>query len=249
MKLFNWAITDVGLKRDHNEDGFLVDEKLNLYIVADGMGGHAGGEQASRIAIQEVRDTISEADPGTSMPGARDDPVSSVLRLAARRASHEIYRLGRKTPELEGMGTTLTSLLFHNNRVCMGHVGDSRAYLFRDGRIEQISEDHSWINEQMKAGLLTEDEAKESKFKHVITRSVGFERSVDVDILSLPVLMGDCYLICSDGLSNYLENGELEQILSTQYYSRVPQLLVDLANDRGGDDNITIVLIYVANDT
>lgn len=249
MKLFHWALTDVGLKRDHNEDGFLVDEPLKLFVVADGMGGHAGGDQASRIALEEVRETVAEADPLETLHGVRDEPAATLLRLAARRASHEIYSLARRNSSLDGMGTTLTALLFSENRVCLGHVGDSRAYLFRDGRIEQISEDHSWINEQMKAGLLTEEEAKESKFKHVITRSVGFERIVDVDTLSMPVLMGDCFLLCSDGLSNYLEDSELEVVLATQYYSRVPKLLVDLANDRGGDDNITVILIYVGNDT
>lgn len=248
MKLHNWALTDVGLKRDHNEDGYLVDEKLDLFVVADGMGGHAGGDQASQIAVKEVQETVAEADLGDSRAGIRDTPACSALRLAARRASHEIYRLAKRIPELDGMGTTLTALLFHENRVCMGHVGDSRAYLYRDGRVEQISEDHSWINEQMKAGFLTEEEAKESKFKHIITRSVGFERNVDVDILSMPVLMGDCYLLCSDGLSNYVESGELAQILGNYYYSKVPRILVDLANDRGGDDNITVVLVYVGND-
>jgi protein phosphatase len=147
------------------------------------------------------------------------------------------------------MGTTLTALLFNGGRVHLAHVGDSRAFLFRDGRIEQLSEDHSWINEQVKAGLITDEEAKHSKFKHIITRSVGFERDVSVDVMSLPVLMGDCFLICSDGLSNYLETDEIGRLLTTGYYSRVPGLLVDLANERGGDDNITVVLVYVANDS
>jgi protein phosphatase len=146
------------------------------------------------------------------------------------------------------MGTTLTTLLFHGARACLAHVGDSRAYLYRDGRVEQISEDHSWINEQVKAGFLSEEEARGSKFKHIITRSVGFERDVSVDTLSVPVLMGDCYLLCSDGLSNYVDEDELARLLSTHYYSHLPGILVELANERGGDDNITVILVYVAND-
>jgi protein phosphatase len=128
-------------------------------------------------------------------------------------------------------------------------IPDSRAFLYRDGRIEQLTEDHSWIAEQVKAGVMTEAEAKESKFRHIITRSVGFEREVDVDLFGVPVLPGDCYLMCSDGMSNYVENEEIGRIMAATYYRKVPQLLVDIANDRGGDDNITVVLVYVANDS
>jgi protein phosphatase len=248
MKLFSWALTDVGQKRDHNEDGHLADQDHRLFVVADGMGGHAGGAQASSIAVKEIHTSVIEADLDTAGVGNREGPACRALRYGARRASHEIFRISQQQSELSGMGTTLTALLFHQHRVCLAHVGDSRAYLFRDGRIEQLSEDHSWINEQVKAGFLSQKEAKESKFKHIITRSVGFEKDVNVDVLSMPVLMGDCYLLCSDGLSNYLENEELSQILATHYYSHIPHLLVDLANERGGDDNITVVLVYVAND-
>jgi protein phosphatase len=248
MKLLSWALTDVGRKRDHNEDGYLAEEKLKLFVVADGMGGHAGGDRASQLAVQEIRETVAHADLGNPIPGVREQPACQALRSGARRASSEIYRLAQRDRALNGMGTTLTSLLFHEHRVCLAHVGDSRAYLFRDGRIEQLSEDHSWINEQIKAGFLSEQEAKESKFRHIITRSVGFERDVEVDVLSMPVLMGDCYLLCSDGLSNYVEGEELGRLLATHYYRHVPRLLVDLANERGGDDNITVVLVYVGND-
>lgn len=248
MKLFHWALTDVGKKRDHNEDSFLADQELHLFMVADGMGGHAGGGRASQMAIDLIRTGVTDADLGEPTPGAQEQPTCTVLRHAARKAGHEIFALAQSDTELNGMGTTLTVLLFHRARACLAHVGDSRAYLYRDGRVEQISEDHSWINEQVKAGFLSEDEAKASKFKHIITRSVGFERDVNVDTLSVPVLMGDCYLLCSDGLSNYVDEDELARLLSTHYYSHLPELLVELANERGGDDNITVVLIYVANE-
>jgi protein phosphatase len=146
------------------------------------------------------------------------------------------------------MGTTLTALLLHGPRAYLAHVGDSRAYLFRDGQVHQISEDHSWIHEQVKAGLITDDEARDSRFKHIITRSVGFERDVQVDVSHFSLVAGDCFLLCSDGLSNYIEGAELGHVLTANYYRRVPQLLVDIANDRGGEDNVTVVLVYAAND-
>ncbi|MBI5479173.1 MAG: serine/threonine-protein phosphatase, partial [Deltaproteobacteria bacterium] len=175
-------------------------------------------------------------------------PAALALRAAARAAGAAIYEVAQSDEHLQGMGTTLTALLFRGGRAHVAHVGDSRAYLFRDGRVEQLTEDHSWIAEQVRAGLLSEDEARDSKFKHIITRSVGFERDVQVDISAVPVLMGDCYVVCSDGLSNFVESDELAHIMTGAFYSRVPEMLVDLANERGGDDNITVVLVYVAND-
>jgi protein phosphatase len=183
-------------------------------------------------------------------PGQPDEaPPAAALRQAARAAGAAIYDTAQIDAQLQGMGTTLTALLFRTGRVHVAHVGDSRAYLFRDGRVEQITEDHSWIAEQVKAGLLSEDEARESKFKHIITRSVGFERDVQVDVTAFPVLMGDCYLVCSDGLSNYIEGDELGRIMTAHFYGRVPEVLVGIANERGGDDNITVLVVYAANDT
>jgi protein phosphatase len=297
MKLISWSISDVGRKRDHNEDSYLIDESLGLYAVADGMGGHQGGDQASRMAVEVLREEIQNAgefeeaakkllgadpmmayalglDSQTTDPGAiigtdptldgspktgADEPTNPavivpppaaalVLKAAARACGRAIYDAAAADPRLNGMGTTLTAMLVHGGRVHFAHVGDSRAFLFRDGKIEQVTQDHSWIAEQVKAGVMTESEAKESKFRHIITRSVGFEREVDVDIIGAPVVPGDCFLMCSDGMSNYVENDELGRILSTTYFRRVPQLLVDLANDRGGDDNITVVLVCAAND-
>jgi serine/threonine protein phosphatase PrpC len=334
MKLISWSLSDVGRKRDHNEDSHLIDEKLRLYAVADGMGGHQGGDRASRMAIDVLRREVSlvedfddaakmilERDPlaamypcnlavsllareggpakgssstvasaekeapalmrwtpglpgygsgglaRTSAPFSDDDtdedlaqiptdpglvvqppPAATILRSAARIAGRAIYDTAQGDPRLQGMGTTLTALMFHKDRAHLVHVGDSRGFLFRDGEIFQVTEDHSWIAEQVKAGVLSLEEARESKFRHIITRSVGFEREVDVDVLGVPVLPGDCFLLCSDGMSNHVETEEIGRILAATYYCRVPRLLVDLANDRGGDDNITVVLVYAAND-
>jgi protein phosphatase len=317
MRLLSWAASDMGRKRDHNEDSYVVAPELHLFAVADGMGGHQGGEYASRLALEVVEreiakaegdyraaarkllrarpkrrrrqtqpvggiaddDTLSgdqaalealdatddgEGDSGRSAATPAEEPtfdaptdpalepvkpVELVMMSAARKAGHAIFDAALSDSTLAGMGTTLSALLFENGKAHFCHAGDSRVYLFRDGRIEQLTEDHSWIWEQMKAGTMTEAEAKISKFRHVITRSVGFERDVDVDTGARVVQAGDCFLLCSDGMSNYIPERELEQILSVSWFRRVPQLLVDVANDRGGDDNITVLCVYIANDT
>jgi protein phosphatase len=175
-------------------------------------------------------------------------PAERVMASAARQAGHEIYEAAQSDVNLQGMGTTLTALVHHNGKMHFAHAGDSRIYLFRDGTLRQITEDHSWIWEQIKAGAMTEAEAKTSKFRHIITRSVGFERDISVDTGAVEIQAGDCFLLCSDGMSNYVENDELERILATTWFRRAPQLLIDLANDRGGDDNITVVVVFAAND-
>jgi PPM family protein phosphatase len=287
VKLIAWAQTDNGKKRDHNEDSFLVDERLALFAVADGMGGHQGGETASKMALDVLRaeidgahpdldgaarrieqarraelfrstgpmDALGDTDPGT----ARDDqtdplietqqpPALTVLRAAARTAGHAIYDAALQDPNLRGMGTTLTAMMYAGDRMHVVHAGDSRCYLFRDGALRQLTEDHSWIAEQVRLGNMTEAEARESKFRHVITRSVGFERDVEVDARGVATEAGDCYLLCSDGMSNYVDHGELERVLLSTWYRRAPSALVDLANQRGGDDNITVVMVMIAND-
>jgi serine/threonine protein phosphatase PrpC len=250
MKLLSWGLTDVGQKRDHNEDSFLISTDLSLFAVADGMGGHQGGDRASRLAVEILERELRRTDlDGTQPIGpAAEAPAARELRGAARAAGRTIFSLAQRDPQLTGMGTTLTSLLFHSGRAYLAHVGDSRAYLYRDERIEQLTADHSWIEEQVRSGFMTTAEAQESSLKHIITRSVGFESEVEVDQICMPFLMGDCFLICSDGLSNYLEEEDLRRLISGGFYSEVPRRMVDMANLKGGDDNITVVLVYIAND-
>ena len=174
-------------------------------------------------------------------------PALELMRGVVRRASSAIFEASWQRPELRGMGTTLTAMLVHGGKAHLVHAGDSRCYLFRDGKLEQLSDDHSWIAEQVRAGALTPEEAKASKFRHVITKSIGFERDIDCDVKSVPALPGDCFLLCSDGMSNYVEHGELERILAMTWYRRLPETLIALANDRGGDDNITVVVGLVAS--
>ncbi len=174
-------------------------------------------------------------------------PALELMRNIVRRASSGIYEAAFDKPELRGMGTTLTAMLLHGGKAHLVHAGDSRCYMFRDGQLRQLTDDHSWIAEQLRSGTISEAEAKASKFRHVITKSIGFEREIDADLKSVPVSPGDCFLLCSDGMSNYVEHGELERIVAMTWYKRLPEQLIELANDRGGDDNITVVVGLVAN--
>lgn len=247
MKPRGWAVTDVGRKREHNEDSFLCSDELQLYAVADGMGGHLGGERASRMAaeILEREMTVRLANgPRAEMTG---DAMAQALSESTAAASKAIFESAQSEPNHTGMGTTLTGLCFHGGSVTLCHVGDSRAYLFRDGRARQLTEDHSWVQEQVRAGLVSADDVLVSRFRNIITRSVGFEPAVSPDILTMLVETGDCFLLCSDGLCNYFSPEELGLVLSGHFYGEAGPSLVTIANERGGDDNITCVIVYVAN--
>jgi PPM family protein phosphatase len=242
-------MTDVGRRREQNEDALLVDDDLLLYVVADGMGGHAGGGTASRLAVETVQRTVRAArsrSPDTFAPVAPEESaLPGVLRGAVEQACAVIYAAAQADPELAGMGTTVTAVLLDGRSAFLAHVGDSRCYLLRDGSIRQISEDHSLVNEQVKAGALTADEAKHSRFKNIITRSVGFEREVLVDLMAFAVEAGDAVVVCCDGLTNLVEDDEILRIASEAPLADAPARLVALANGRGGDDNITVIVIRV----
>lgn len=192
-------------------------------------------------------DFVRGEDP--TLPGAAlaFSPALELMRGVVRRASSAIFEAAWARPELRGMGTTLTAMLMYGGRANLVHAGDSRCYMFRDGRLRQLTDDHSWIAEQLRSGSISEAEAKSSKFRHVITKSIGFEREIEADMKSVPVSAGDCFLLCSDGMSNYIEHGELERIIAMTWYRRLPETLIELANQRGGDDNITVVIGLVAN--
>jgi protein phosphatase len=253
MKVVSVGLTDVGRKRSHNEDSFLIDDELQLYVVADGMGGHAGGGTASRIAVETIDRELRKArdsrdNPFVSTPNLQDSPIPEALRNAVEKACLAIYTTAQDDPRLAGMGTTVISLVVRDGQAFFGHVGDSRAYLVRGDLIQQVSEDHSLVNEQIKAGMITPEEAKHSRYKNIITRSVGFEEDVQVDVMGLQCEPGDVFMLCSDGLANMMEDREiLETIRGASRFEDVPQRLVDFANDRGGDDNITVIVVQVGN--
>jgi protein phosphatase len=246
--------TDVGRRRDHNEDSFLVDPTLGLFIVADGMGGHAGGGTASRLAVETIQTSVRgahEREPGLFGISAsvEESPLPDVLREAVEAACARIFQTAQGSPELSGMGTTVTAALVDGRTAFIAHVGDSRCYLVRGARIYQVSEDHSLVNEQLKAGAISADEARNSRFKNIITRSVGFEQQVQVDLMGVELEAGDSLLICCDGLSNLVEDAEILHVLGEGDLEQMPARLIELANERGGDDNITVVVVRVHEPT
>jgi len=246
------GISDVGRKREHNEDSLLIDDDLGLYIVADGMGGHQGGGTASRLAVETIRDNLRQARAsGTTLAvhtgELEANPLREVLRGAVEMACRSIFQAAQSDPDLQGMGTTVTAVAVDERSAFVAHVGDSRCYLIRGGDIFQVSEDHSLVNEQLKAGAITPEEARTSRFRNIITRSVGFEEQVAVDLLGLEVRGGDRMVVCCDGLSNLVEDDEILQVVHGEPLDAVPKKLVDLANDRGGDDNITVIVLQVGD--
>ncbi|HVO30623.1 MAG TPA: Stp1/IreP family PP2C-type Ser/Thr phosphatase [bacterium] len=252
MKITSCGITDVGQKRQNNEDNFLINDEINLYVVADGMGGHVGGEFASQIAVTTIEEVIQnvEVDPEATRPdwqalGSSVAISGEKLKYAIRLAGKRIFDRTNDEPELRGMGTTTVAMLFDHNRVFVAHVGDSRAYRIRAGAVNQVTEDHSLVNEQIRLGLITKDAARTHKLKNIITRSVGYQEDVEIDTLVQPVEKGDRFLLCTDGLSNLVEEHEILEVVAANSGEQAAQKLIDLANSRGGDDNITLIIAQV----
>ena len=252
LKAASAGLTDVGRKRDHNEDSFLIDDELQLYVVADGMGGHAGGGTASRIAVETIdkklRDLRASTPEKASPTNLQDSAVPETIRSAVEQACLAIFAKAQEDPELAGMGTTVISLMLDDAHAFFAHVGDSRAYLVRGDLIQQISEDHSLVNEQIKAGMITPEEARHSRYRNIITRSVGFEEEVQVDVMGLLAEAGDTFVLCSEGLANMLEDSEILETVRSLPLGEIPGKLIEMANERGGDDNITVVAVRVEHD-
>ncbi len=251
-----FAATDVGSVRDHNEDNFLVDKKLSLFIVADGMGGHAAGEVASAIAVRTVHEEVKRerallADFVTGARGAArvtSKDILALLECAVQTACARIHDEARKDSQKRGMGTTLSALLVLGTRGFVAHVGDSRIYMARGGVIEQITEDHTVFNELMRRGKLTPEQIGDMAHKHAITRAVGVYERVDVDTLMLEIVPGDQFLIASDGLTSYLDTSDELAAHLAKEGDAAAQSLVKFAKDRGGSDNITVVLVRIGGD-
>ncbi len=248
LKISCWAKTDVGQRREHNEDSHLMDPNLNLYIVADGMGGHAGGDTASRMAVEIIRNRVHEAKHQGELFNrqaieAGSPAILKMLEGAIKEASEAIYAASDTRPELTGMGTTTTVLLLVGKRGYVAHVGDSRLYRYRRGKLEQMTEDHSLVNEQVKAGFITAEEAQYSRFRNIITRSVGFESDVTADTFTISMESSDTYLMCSDGLSGMVGDRDISRILNAGSLSGAVDRLVGEANRNGGEDNITVIAL------
>ena len=236
MRIATFALTDIGLKRKVNQDAYLRDDELGLYIVADGMGGHKGGEVASWLAVEGIRDFYKK---NKEMSG------SEVLDKGINICCQEIYNQSLQHEELSGMGTTVLASLLQNDTLYIGQVGDSRAYLLTGGCIWQITEDHSLLNEEIRSGRISPGQVAGYQFKNVITRSVGYESTVVVDIYTRKVKVNDIYLLCTDGLSGLVGESEMLSEIQSGGLDAGVKKLVALANERGGDDNITALACHV----
>lgn len=231
------AKTHCGKVRPINEDRYLVPEEGDsIVLVADGMGGHKAGEVASETAAQTIRACA------VKMHG-REISIKTALKWV-RQANQIIYRMANEKPECMGMGTTMTFLYFMDKHALLAHVGDSRCYRIRDGRIMQLTKDHSLVAELVRIGEITPEQARNHPYRNIITRALGTDDYVAVDAQDIPVEENDVYLLCSDGLSNYLEEDELLHAVQTQPSDTLCDHLVQIALDRGGRDNITVVAAY-----
>jgi protein phosphatase len=251
LRITSCGLTDVGMKRRRNEDSYLVHDDIQLVVVADGMGGHAGGELASQIAVNSIDEvicsTVEESDPSgdPSSWSSFETIMQEKLKYAVRLGGKRIYERAQVEPELHGMGTTAVVLILKANKAFVGHVGDSRCYLIRDGDIHQITEDHSLVNEQIKAGLITPEAAKNFKYKNIITRSLGYQEEVEVDTQVLDVTRGDHFLLCTDGLTGLVHDDEILDMVLKEPFPVAIRRMVTMACERGGDDNITVAVARV----
>ncbi len=248
FKIEGHGMTDVGCRREANEDSFLMLPRNDVYIVADGMGGHAGGQVASKITIETAGFAfirrITEAETAAKANGHTVE-VTSVVEASVREACARVYDTARAEPGLNGMGSTCTAMMVYGGHAFFGQVGDSRAYLLRDGELIQVTEDHSLVQEQVSAGLITPEQAKISPMRNIITRSIGFEREVKVDVGAVPLKVGDQFMLCSDGLTGHVDDHEIREIMLEHPRRKAARVLIALANSRGGDDNSTVIIVTV----
>ncbi len=233
--------TDVGKVRELNEDNYcIVTGDIKLFIVADGMGGHNAGEVASQIAVEKIKEHIIRYIPHEQ----EEEQIKGIIFEAFNRANKEIYNRAKNEDECDGMGTTATAAVIIEERLYIGHVGDSRAYLIDDGVIEQITQDHSLVAELLRKGSISEREALQHPQKNIITRALGSDECIRPDIYSVEFNEADVLVLCSDGLSNFVDKYELERyILELEDSQDCCDYLVNLANSRGGFDNITLIIV------
>jgi PPM family protein phosphatase len=250
-KIRSVGLSDVGRVREHNEDTIGVDSDIGLLVLADGMGGYNAGEVASGLAVKTIMSLVKEAvDRQTST--ANDfasglSRASIVLRDAIVRANKIIYQTAKTQPQCEGMGTTIVACIFADNKVSIAHVGDSRAYRLRANHFEQLTMDHSLLQELVDRGFYSQAEAARATNKNYVTRALGVEPTVEVEIHEHPVAKGDFYVLCSDGLSDMVEDEDIHLTISTfsANLETVAKQLIQLSNDNGGRDNVSLILAQV----
>jgi protein phosphatase len=230
------ASTDVGLRRRENEDRYALAPHLGFYLVADGMGGHTAGQVASELAAETALQVIGTLEGAAASLAER-------LRYAVAAANRAIFSKAQQHDEYAGMGTTLVAFLADEQRAALAHVGDSRAYLIRRRRIRQLTDDHSIVGELLRRREISEDAAREHPHRHVLTRALGVRRTAEPDLVELTLEAGDVFVLCSDGLTNHVDDHEIaKRVCAGEDLQEVCEQLIDLANGRGGEDNSTVLL-------
>lgn len=238
VSLISWARSDIGRKRKSNEDSYFASDERGLFMVADGMGGHRAGDRASKIAIHSAaQEYMREIDLGTK--------TCEALANALAKAAYEVFNAQDNEADYKGMGTTLSALAIDQDRAYISHIGDTRIYCIRDEIIHQLTSDHSLVNEQVQAGLMSQAEARSSSFRNIITRAIGHSKIVQADNFSLNIKEKDMYLLCSDGLNNMLLDDEILSVIKSFEPREAVVKLINKSNEKGGDDNITAVLVRV----
>ncbi len=253
LRIESFGSTDVGLLRTHNEDCFDVNDKFQVYVVADGMGGHNHGEIASQIAVESIRDFIvGSMDNDGTLPIGYDSSLhqhSNHLKRSIHTAHDHVLAAIREDGALLGMGTTVVGAMHKDKILAIAHVGDSRGYRLREGHLELLTQDHTWVNEQVVAGYLSEDQAKSHPLKNVVTRALGGDSDIVVDVTETETRGGDLFLLCSDGLTTMLSDEEIhERLVAESSLAEIGQRLIRDANARGGFDNVTVVLFKIFAD-
>jgi len=238
--------THPGMVRSHNEDSIAADAAAGLAVLADGMGGYNAGEVASGIAVAmisaELKKALAVRNEGFDIAAAE-----RLVGEHAVRANNAIFQASQNQAQYAGMGTTLVVMLLHDNSLVVGHIGDSRLYRFREGRLEQVTRDHSLLQEQIDSGLITKEQARHSQNKNLVTRAVGIDPEVEAEVHSYPAQPGDIYLLCSDGLNDMVTDEDMELTLGS-LQANLPlaaEQLVQQANDNGGRDNVSVILVRV----
>jgi PPM family protein phosphatase len=245
------SATHTGMVRAHNEDSIGTDAAVGLAVLADGMGGYNAGEVASGIAValisKETRETVLRIPPYETDAATGEMMATRILRTVIAKANASIYQAANSQPQYAGMGTTLVVALLCDDRICVAHIGDSRLYRLRDGGLEQLTRDHSLLQEQIDSGMITKEMARRSQNKNLVTRAVGIEPEVEPDVKTFEAQEGDMFLLCSDGLNDMVEDEDIHLTLTSlcSNLSLAATQLVQMANDNGGRDNISVILIRV----
>lgn len=248
IKVVIAGCTDTGMRRQLNEDHIGFDQELGIAVLADGMGGHQSGEIASHMAVESVLDTLRKLVNPTSSGSITGSQLLEHVSNTISYSNTEIFEAAESLEEHKGMGTTLVAALIQDEQIYAGHVGDSRLYLYRDSTLKRITKDHSLVQDLIDRGFYTEEEARKANVGHIVTRALGTKEDVEVDTVQHDLKPNDVFLLCSDGLSDMVDDWRIEEILNEREddLESTAQLLIDTANRNGGKDNVSVILMHVS---